>query len=80
MLSKRCRAAVAATESSSHVCDVKKWLTIMETCENGGHAYHATMPTDALKLFRDTLIETKNYGFEAVLQEQTQLSASIRAL
>ena len=80
MLSERGCAAVAATESSSYVCDVKKWLAIMETYENGGHAYHATMPTDALKLFRDTLIETKNYGFEAVRQEQIQLGSSIRAL
>lgn len=80
MLSERGRAAVAETESSSYVCDVKKWLAIMKTYENGGHAYHATMPTDALKLFRDTLIETKNYGFEAVRQEQIQLGALIRGL
>lgn len=52
----------------------------METFENGGHAYHATMPTDALNLIRDTLIETKNHGFEAVRNEQIQLGASICGL
>ena len=37
-----------ATTSTSFACDLKKWLQIMETFEGGGHAYHATMPTDAI--------------------------------
>jgi aspartate aminotransferase-like enzyme len=80
MLSARGHAHVAETESSSYACDVKKWLAIMSAYENGGHAYHATMPTDSLVVFRDTLIETRNYGFEAVRQEQIDLGAAIRQL
>jgi len=80
MLSARGHARVAETESSSYACDVKKWLAIMAAYENGGHAYHATMPTDSLRVFRDTLIETKNYGFEKVRQEQIALGAAIRNL
>jgi aspartate aminotransferase-like enzyme len=80
MLSERGLARVAETESSSYVCDVKKWLGIMQAYENGGHAYHATMPTDSLLVFRDTLIETKNYGFEAVRQEQIDIGTAVRSL
>lgn len=48
MLSERGADAVRATRSSSFVCDLRKWLEVMETYENGGFMYHATMPTDAL--------------------------------
>ena len=80
MLSERGLARVAETESSSYVCDVKKWLGIMQAYENRGHAYHATMPTDSLLVFRDTLIETKNYGFESVRQEQIDIGTAVRSL
>ena len=36
-----------ATTSTSFACDLRKWLQIMEAYEKGGHAYHATLPTDA---------------------------------
>ena len=54
MMSNRARSAIDATQSSSFACDLKRWLGIMEAYEGGGHAYHATMPTDALVKFRDT--------------------------
>ncbi len=50
----------------------------MKAYENGGHAYHATMPTDALAKFRDVMFETKAYGFEKVKQEQIALGEAIR--
>jgi aspartate aminotransferase-like enzyme len=78
MLSAAAVVRVGETESNSYVCDVKKWLGIMQAYENGGHAYHATMPTDALAVFRDTLIETQEYGFEKVRDEQIALGAAIR--
>ena len=78
MLSAAAVARVGETESNSYVCDVKKWLGIMQAYEKGGHAYHATMPTDALAVFRDTLIETQEYGFEKVRDEQIALGAAIR--
>jgi len=80
MLSARARAAIDGTTSSSFACDLKKWLQIMETYEKGGHAYHTTMPTDALTRLREVMLETRNYGFEKVRQEQMALGSKVRAL
>jgi len=80
MLSEYARKAIDETEAASYVCDLKKWLAIMEAYENGGHAYHATMPTDALAKFRDVLAETEAYGFNKVRDEQIALGTAIRAL
>ena len=79
MLNERARAAIDAT-SSSFACDLKKWLQIMEAYENGAHAYHATLPTDALTRLREVMLETQAYGFEKVRQEQIELGAKVRAL
>jgi len=80
MLSERARAAIDATTSTSFACDLKKWLQIMEAFEAGGHAYHATMPTDALARLRDVMQETRDYGFEKVKAEQVALGQAVRAL
>jgi aspartate aminotransferase-like enzyme len=80
MLSERARAAIDGTTSSSFACDLKKWLQIMETYEKGGHAYHATLPTDALTRLRDVMIETEAYGFAKVKAEQLALGSKVRAL
>ena len=80
MLSERARAAIDATTSSSFACDLKKWLQIMETYEGGGHAYHATLPTDALTRLREVMIETQAYGFAKVRAEQEELGRKVRAL
>jgi aspartate aminotransferase-like enzyme len=80
MLSERARAAIDATRSTSFAADLRKWLQIMETYENGGHAYHATLPTDALLRLRDVMQETQGYGFERVRQEQLELGRQVRAL
>ena len=80
MLSERARVAIDGTTSTSFACDLKKWLQIMETYENGGHAYHATMPTDALTRLAEVMLETETYGFERVRSEQIALGAKVRAL
>ena len=80
MLSERARAAIDATTSSSFACDLKKWLQIMEAYEKGGHAYHATLPTDALTRLRDAMKETQDYGFAKVKAEQVALGQQVRAL
>ncbi len=80
MLSDEARKRIDDTESSSFALDLKKWLQIMETYEGGGHAYHATMPTDALKKFRDTMLETRDYGFDKVRAEQQELGDRVRAM
>ncbi|MDB5895278.1 MAG: class aminotransferase [Rhodoferax sp.] len=80
MLSPLARQRIEQTTSSSFACDLKKWLQIMEAYEKGGHAYHATMPTDALAVLRDVMQETRAYGFEKVRAEQSALGAKVRAL
>lgn len=80
MLSERARAAIDGTTSTSFACDLKKWLQIMETYEKGGHAYHATLPTDALTRLRAAMQETQAYGFAKVKAEQEALGAKVRAL
>lgn len=80
MLSERARAAIDGTTSSSFACDLKKWLQIMESYEAGTHMYHATMPTDALARLRETMKETRAYGFAKVRSEQEDLGRKVRAL
>jgi aspartate aminotransferase-like enzyme len=80
MLSERARAAIENTTSTSFACDLKKWLQIMESYENGSHSYHTTLPTDALTRLREVMQETRAYGFEKVRQEQIELGSQVRAL
>ena len=80
MMNEQAKKVVDATTSTSFACDLKKWAEIMTAYENGGHAYHATMPTDALKKFRDVMMETKAYGFDKVRDEQLELGRRVRAL
>ncbi|MCG6901957.1 MAG: aminotransferase class V-fold PLP-dependent enzyme [Rhodobacter sp.] len=78
MLSEAGLAAVKATQSTSFAVDLGKWLAIMEAYEAGGHAYHATMPTDALRAFRDTMIETRDYGFDRLRDAQWEQGKRVR--
>ncbi|MCB1451893.1 MAG: alanine--glyoxylate aminotransferase family protein, partial [Nitratireductor sp.] len=80
MLGERALEKITDTTSSSFACDLKKWLEIMRAYENGGHAYHATMPTDALVKFRDVMLETQELGFDKLKQQQVELGSRIRAL
>jgi len=80
MLSERARKTMATTNSTSFACDLRKWLQIMEAYENGGHAYHATLPTDALTGLRNAMKEAESYGFEKVRAEQLELGDKVRAL
>ena len=80
MLGERARARIDGTTSTSYAADLKKWLQIMEAYENGGHAYHATMPTDGLVQLRKVMLETEQYGFDKVKAKQIELGCQIRAL
>ena len=80
MLSELARQRIDATTSTSYAADLKKWLQIMEAYEGGGHAYHATLPTDALTQSRDMMQETRAYGFAKVKAEQQELGDKVRAL
>ena len=80
MLSERARKAIDSTQSTTFAMDLKKWLQIMETYEGGGHAYHTTLPTDALVRLRDTMNETEAYGYARVREEQVALGQGVRDL
>ena len=80
MLSEAAQARVEAAQSSSFACDLRKWLQIMQAYEQGGHAYHATMPSDGLARFRDVMLETRDYGFETVRAQQLELGQRVRSL
>jgi len=80
MLSAKANEAINKTQSTSFSCDLLKWLQIMQAYENGAHAYHATMPTDAIKRFRDTIIETAEFGFDNARKKQQELGDKVRAL
>jgi aspartate aminotransferase-like enzyme len=69
-----------STTSSSFACDLAKWHQIMQAYENGGHAYHATMPTDSLAIFRDMLNEIESFGFDSAFRKQLELGTAIRKL
>lgn len=80
MLSARAGARLDETTSNSFALDLKKWRAIMAAYEGGGHAYHATMPTDALTLFRDTMLETRTYGFSRLKEAQWKLGDGVRGM
>jgi aspartate aminotransferase-like enzyme len=80
MLSQLARERIDSTTSTSFALDLRKWLQIMEAYEQGGFAYHATMPTDGLARLRDVMKETEEYGFDKVRAEQQELGRRIRGL
>ena len=80
MMSQRAVERMENTTANSFAVDLKKWHSIMQAYENGGHAYHATMPTAGLRAFRDTMIETRAYGFEKLKEAQWALGNAVRKL
>ncbi|EKF75157.1 serine-pyruvate transaminase [Alcanivorax hongdengensis A-11-3] len=78
MLSEAAEKRLHETTSTSFACDLRKWRDIMIAYENGGHAYHATMPTDALRGFRDTMLETIDRGLDKVKEHQWRLGRAVR--
>ncbi|SFD23430.1 aminotransferase class V-fold PLP-dependent enzyme [Tropicimonas isoalkanivorans] len=80
MLSARAAERLEETVSTSFAMDLKKWRAIMTAYEDGGHAYHATMPTDALVGLRDAMAETKAMGFDAAKAAQWRLGTEVREM
>jgi aspartate aminotransferase-like enzyme len=80
MLSERGLARLAETTSTSFACDLKKWHQIMQAFENGGHAYHTTLPTGALTRLREVMAEMRTYGFAKLKDEQWALGRAVRAM
>ena len=80
MLGERALAAVEQSKSTSFAADLKKWLDIMRAYEGGGHAYHATMPTDGLRTLHATMAESEAFGFEKLREAQIELGRRARAM
>ena len=80
MLSAAAVERLQETTSTSFACDLRKWRDIMVAYENGGHAYHATMPTDSLRVFRDVMRETESFGFSESKVALARLGSRVREL
>ena len=80
VFSPAAEARLAETTSNSFAVDLKKWRAIMTAYEGGGHAYHATMPTDAIVGFRDAMLETRAMGFDAAKAAQWALGGAVRGM
>ena len=80
MMSDAALAKLESTTSNSFAMNLKQWHQIMQAYEGGAHAYHATMPTDALRRFRDIMVETREYGFDKLKEAQYELGEKVRAL
>jgi len=80
MLGEQAAERIKTTRSSSFACDLLKWLQIMQAYENGGHAYHATLPTDALVGFCRSMQETIDHGLDTLKTRQWELGRRVRTL
>jgi len=80
MLSSKAASALETTTSDSFALDLKKWRAIFAAYENGGHAYHATLPTDALTGLDAAMQEAAQFGFDKLAQNQWALGNKVRAM
>jgi aspartate aminotransferase-like enzyme len=80
MLSEHACQVMQGTTSDSFVLDLKKWSQIMEAYLGGKHAYHATMPTDGLIVFRNVMNEMAGLGFALLKERQAELGRRVRVL
>ena len=80
MLSDAALARMEDTESDSFVLNLKKWHQIMGAYLGGGHAYHATMPTDGISQFYQAVLEIKKFGYANAKQAQIELGTKLRGI
>jgi aspartate aminotransferase-like enzyme len=80
MLGANALEAMEGTTSTSFACDLGKWLEIMRAYENGGHAYHATMPTDGLRVLAGVMREIEAFGYDTARERQEVLGRRVRGL
>lgn len=66
--------------NTSFSCDLLRWLEVMRSYEAGGHTYHTTMPTDALRMSAEAMAETEAFGFAEARRMQWELGGRVRAL
>jgi len=77
-MSQLAREKMESTTSSSFACDLKKWTQITEAYATTSFVYHATLPTDGLKILRDVMLETRSIGFAKLKSAQAELGSKIR--
>ena len=58
----------------------KERRAIMRAYEQGGHAYHATMPTGGLLELRSSMAEAESIGFEKLREQQIELGRRVREM
>jgi len=78
LLNDRAKEQVNNTQSDSFCLDLKKWLEVMAKYEGGSFMYYTTLPTDALAVFRDSIVETQTFGFEETRKSQWELGNKVR--
>lgn len=80
LLGPQAAERLGETQSTSFACNLATWRDIMAAYERGGHAYHATLPTDGLRVFRDVLHELAGLGFDQAKARQQELGRRARAV
>jgi len=80
MMNNAAIARLEKSDSTSFALDLKTWVGVMNSYTNGGHSYHATMPTDSLKEFRNAINEAAEYGFDKLKAKQKELGDKVRLL
>jgi aspartate aminotransferase-like enzyme len=80
MLNSAARIQIDKTKITRFAIDLKKWLEVMEAYEKVGHAYHSTLPTDAIVKFHAAMKETEAFGFDKIKRAQEELGLKVRAL
>ena len=80
MLNEAALERCKASQTTSFAMDLAKWNSIMEAYLGGGHGYHATMPTDALRHFRDAAFETRAFGFDRACAAQWEQGEAVRRM
>ena len=80
MMSDLAAKKMAEAKESSFSLSLKKWTTLMESYENGGWAYHTTMPTDGIRDFHEVTVETMKFGIGNLKNSQLALGKSAHAM
>jgi len=78
-LSDRGYARVQERDCNSMVTNLKMWCHVMSEYEAGRFKYYTTLPTDALRTFRDVMLETEAFGFAKAKEAQARLGREVRA-
>jgi alanine-glyoxylate transaminase/serine-glyoxylate transaminase/serine-pyruvate transaminase len=77
ILNPRGEAAIRSTKSDSLALNLRKWLEVSDAYDKGGFAYHTTMPTDCIALFRNAALELKKFNLGRAKTTFGKLGASV---